>query len=108
MDGPSSGGFLDGLRQNETLRKLTGGHPELIIFGVPVAAIVAVIVVVAVTILGIVVNLLLNLWWLPKQGMLGAALAAAASQWVMGAVYLALGWSLSEQSDVVAGPNRVG
>ena len=65
-------------------------------------------VVVAVTILGIVVNLLLNLWWLPKQGMLGAALAAAASQWVMGAVYLALGWSLSEQSDVVAGPNRVG
>ena len=52
MDGPSSGGFLGALRQNRTLRKLTGGHPELIIFGVPVAAIVAVIVVVAATMSG--------------------------------------------------------
>ncbi len=52
MDGPSGGGFLDGLRQNETLRKLTGGHPELIIFGAPVVAIIAVIVVVAVAMSG--------------------------------------------------------
>jgi Na+-driven multidrug efflux pump len=54
-------------------------------------------VVVTVTVLGIGVNLALNLWWLPGLGMLGAALAAAASQWVLGVVYLALGWRLREQ-----------
>ncbi len=52
MDGSSGGGFLGGLRRNETLRKLTGGRPELIIFGVPVVAIIAVIVVVAVAMSG--------------------------------------------------------
>lgn len=46
MDGPSDGGFLTGLRRNETLRKLTGGRPGLLIFGAPVAAIAIVVVVV--------------------------------------------------------------
>ncbi len=53
-------------------------------------------VVVVVTVFGILLNLLLNLWWLPALGMLGAALAAAASQWALGAVYLVLGWRLRE------------
>ena len=52
MDGSSGGGFLGGLRENETLRKLTGGRPELIIFGAPVAALIAVIVVVVVAMSG--------------------------------------------------------
>jgi len=53
-------------------------------------------VVVGVTVLGLVVSVLFNAWWLPSQGMLGAAWAAAVAQWVMGAVYLALGWSLRD------------
>ena len=53
-------------------------------------------VVVGVTVLGIAVSVLFNLWWLPALGMLGAALAAAVAQWVMGAVYLLLGWRLRE------------
>lgn len=48
MDEPSGGGFLSGLRRNEMLRKLTGGRPELIIFGAPIAAIAAIAVVVGV------------------------------------------------------------
>jgi LPXTG-site transpeptidase (sortase) family protein len=52
MDGPSSGGFLSGLRGNETLRRLTGGRPELIIFGAPVLAAVIVVAVVAVVMSG--------------------------------------------------------
>ena len=52
MNGPSGGGFLSGLRENETLRKLTGGHPELILFGVPVVAVIAIIVAVAVSMSG--------------------------------------------------------
>jgi O-antigen/teichoic acid export membrane protein len=56
-------------------------------------------VVVGITIFGIVVSLLLNWWWLPGLGMLGAALAAAASQWAMGAVYLVFGWSLRENAE---------
>lgn len=52
MNGPSGGGFLSGLRENETLRRFTGGHPEVIIFGVPVAAVVAVVVLVVVLMSG--------------------------------------------------------
>jgi LPXTG-site transpeptidase (sortase) family protein len=51
MDG-SPGSPLARLRQNETLRKLSGGHPELIIFGVPVVAIVLAVVVVVVAMSG--------------------------------------------------------
>jgi O-antigen/teichoic acid export membrane protein len=61
-------------------------------------------VVVGVTVFGILVSLLFNLWWLPALGMLGAALAAAMSQWAMGAVYLVLGWSLRERNNVVPVP----
>lgn len=46
MDGPSGGGFLARMRENATLRKLTGGRPELLIIGTPVAAIAIVGVVV--------------------------------------------------------------
>ena len=53
-------------------------------------------VVVGVTVLGLAVSVLLNGWWLPVLGMLGAALAAAVAQWVMGAVYLILGWRMRE------------
>lgn len=60
--------------------------------------------VVAVNVFGVVLNLLLNLWWLPALGMLGAAWAAAATQWAMGVVYLVLGWSLRERSDAVSLP----
>lgn len=52
MNGPSDGGFLARLRQNETLRKLTGGRPDLLIFGAPVLAIVVVVAVVAVVMAG--------------------------------------------------------
>ena len=52
MNGPSGGGFLSGLRENETLRKLTRGHPELILFGVPVAAVVAIVVAVVISMSG--------------------------------------------------------
>lgn len=52
MDGPSGGGFLARLRANETLRKLTGGRPELLIFGAPVAAIAIVVVVVLAAMAG--------------------------------------------------------
>jgi len=61
-------------------------------------------VVVGVTLFGLAVSLFCNLWWLPVQGMLGAAMAAAASQWAMGAVYLYLGWSLRERNHVVPIP----
>ncbi len=51
MHGTSEDGLLGRLRRNDTLRRLTGGRPDLIIFGVPaaVAAIVVVIVVVFAT-----------------------------------------------------------
>jgi LPXTG-site transpeptidase (sortase) family protein len=54
MNGPmNEGGFLTRLRENETLRKLSGGRPDLLIFGAPVVLIAvivaAVIGVVAVT-----------------------------------------------------------
>jgi LPXTG-site transpeptidase (sortase) family protein len=53
MDGPSSGGgFLSGLRSNETLRRVTGGRPDLIIFGAPVLAIVIAVAVVAIVMAG--------------------------------------------------------
>ena len=51
MDNPS-GGLLARLRENETLRKLSGGHPELIIFGAPVAVIIVTAVIVAVAMAG--------------------------------------------------------
>ena len=38
MNEPTSGGFLARLRENEMLRKLSGGRPELIIFGAAGAA----------------------------------------------------------------------
>jgi LPXTG-site transpeptidase (sortase) family protein len=50
MQEPSSGGFLSRLRENETLRRLTGGRPELLIFGAPVALIAAVAIVVVVAV----------------------------------------------------------
>ncbi len=53
-------------------------------------------VVVGVTVLGIAVSVLFNWWWLPAMRLLGAALAAAVAQWVMGAVYLVLGWRMRE------------
>lgn len=56
-------------------------------------------VVVGVTIFGIGVSLLFNLLWLPGLGMLGAALAAAVSQWAMGVVYLVLGWGLRQDAE---------
>jgi LPXTG-site transpeptidase (sortase) family protein len=40
MQGSNDGGFLGRLRENETLRKLTGGRPDLIIFGAPILAVV--------------------------------------------------------------------
>jgi LPXTG-site transpeptidase (sortase) family protein len=40
--------FFAGLRENETLRRLTGGRPELLIYGIP-AAIIVVIAAVAIT-----------------------------------------------------------
>lgn len=50
MNGPmdGGGGFLERLRQNETIRKLSGGRPDLIIFGAPLA-LIAVIAIVVVT-----------------------------------------------------------
>jgi LPXTG-site transpeptidase (sortase) family protein len=48
MNDPS-GGLLARLRENERLRKLSGGRPELIIFGAPVAAII-IIAAVAVAV----------------------------------------------------------
>jgi LPXTG-site transpeptidase (sortase) family protein len=47
MDG---GGFLSRLRDNETLRKISGGRPDLVIFGAPVAvlAVIAVVVIALV------------------------------------------------------------
>jgi LPXTG-site transpeptidase (sortase) family protein len=44
MDGA---GFLARLRQNETIRKLSGGRPDLLIFGAP-AALIAVIAIVVI------------------------------------------------------------
>jgi len=52
--------------------------------------------VVWVTVLGIGLSLLFSLWWLPSLGTVGAAWAAAAAQWSMGAIYLGLGWRLRE------------
>lgn len=55
MNGPmdDQGGVLTRLRENETLRKLTGGRPDLLIFGAPVVLIAiivaAVIAIVAVS-----------------------------------------------------------
>jgi LPXTG-site transpeptidase (sortase) family protein len=47
----AGGGFLGRLRENETLRKITGGRPDIAIFGVPalvIALIVAAVIGVAV------------------------------------------------------------
>ena len=53
MNGPQDeGGFLAKLRRNERLNSLSGGRPELLIFGAPallIALIVGAVVVVAVT-----------------------------------------------------------
>jgi len=48
MDG-GGGGFLERLRQNERLQRLSGGRPDLIIFGAPLA-LIAVIAIVVVAI----------------------------------------------------------
>ncbi len=37
-----NGGFLDRLRANETLRRITGGRPDIAIFGVPAIVVLAV------------------------------------------------------------------
>jgi len=53
MHNDSESGFLSRLRNNETLRRLTGGRPELLIFGAPVLAIAVIVVaVIAVTMSG--------------------------------------------------------
>lgn len=53
MHGPTdSGGFLSRIRENEGLRRLTGGHPELIIFGAPAALIAVIAIIVAVVVMG--------------------------------------------------------
>lgn len=44
----NNGGFLANLRQNETLRKLSGGKPDLLIFGAPVLLIGIIIAVTAI------------------------------------------------------------
>lgn len=44
----SGGGWFSRLKENETLRRLSGGRPELLIFGVPVAIVAAVAIAVAV------------------------------------------------------------
>ncbi len=46
----TEGGFMARLRQNETLRKLSGGRPDLLIFGAPVA-LIAIIIAVTVIVL---------------------------------------------------------
>ncbi|HZP56390.1 MAG TPA: class F sortase [Dehalococcoidia bacterium] len=46
MNGPRDEGLLARLRANETLRRLTGGRPDIAIFGAPVA-IIAVVAIVA-------------------------------------------------------------
>jgi LPXTG-site transpeptidase (sortase) family protein len=45
----NNGGFLDRLKQNETLRKITGGRPEIAIFGLPVL-VIAIIAIAAVAV----------------------------------------------------------
>lgn len=55
MDPQDDGaGFLGRLRANETLRRITGGRPDLAIFGAPIAliAIVAAVVMVSVAMAG--------------------------------------------------------
>lgn len=53
MDQDNGGGFLARLRENETLRKITGGRPDIAIFGLPALLIAAVVVVVvALTVTG--------------------------------------------------------
>ena len=51
--------------------------------------------VVAANGLGIGVNLALNAWWMPALGALGAAWAAAATQWLLLGVYLLWGGRLA-------------
>lgn len=50
MQGPSNGGFIERLKANETLRRITGGRPEIAIFGAPVLG----IVIIAAVVVGIV------------------------------------------------------
>lgn len=54
MNGPSEGGgMLERLRANETLQKLTGGRPDIAIFGLPVLIMVLVVAaIVGVTVAG--------------------------------------------------------
>lgn len=55
MSGPLDGGsLLERLRANETLRKITGGRPDLAIFGAPIAliAVIAIVVVALVATTG--------------------------------------------------------
>lgn len=51
MDG---GGFLSRLRANETLQKISGGRPDFVIFGAPIAviAVIAVVVIALVAMSG--------------------------------------------------------
>ena len=46
----SGGGFLSRLRENETLRKITGGRPDIAIFGIPAVLIAAVAAVVIIAV----------------------------------------------------------
>ena len=56
--------------------------------------------VIAVNFVGVSVNLLLNLILLPRLGLLGAVMASAAAQWLMGLVYLIRGQALKESEGV--------
>ncbi|MBI3941983.1 MAG: polysaccharide biosynthesis C-terminal domain-containing protein [Chloroflexi bacterium] len=49
--------------------------------------------VLKINVLGIVGNLLLNLWLLPAMGMVGAVIASAVAQWLMLAAYLWQIWA---------------
>src|SRR5438874_2412782 len=44
------GGWLQRLRENETLRKLSRGRPDYIIFGAPVAAVVLIALVAGIAV----------------------------------------------------------
>jgi O-antigen/teichoic acid export membrane protein len=56
--------------------------------------------VVVTNVCGVGVSLVLMWWWLPRHGLLGAAWAAAGSQWAMLAVYGVLAWHLRERHAV--------
>jgi LPXTG-site transpeptidase (sortase) family protein len=49
-ESPDGGGFLARLKQNETLRRITGGRPEIAIFGLPVLIVAIIAIAVFATV----------------------------------------------------------